>query len=793
MTMKIRTISCTQFAGVRDRSVTLADGINVIYGKNESGKSTLVNLLSRTLFQNVRIDKRSDKEFIDLYFPGARKNGARAGDFIDGKITFETDAGTYTLTKEWGTESRCTLMTPDGVIRDQATIDAILKDALLYGEGVYADMLLSSQRNTDLSLQTILDASKRTDAKQELAGAVTRAFAESDGISVEAIGEAINQKIEEITGKHWDVARGLPARKSGRWITGLGEILKAYYELEDARIVLQEIALLESEADRAASDYAEKEAALARSEEEYTRFSTFTSVLTLQSERRKTIARLESELRRIEDLLISWPTLESELDAARALQAERADRALLDKYDTAKKIHDELLAIDTSILDLPCPTDAEILQLKGAQRSITLLENKLCGMNVNAAIAILGGNAVEITLLRTGERVELNEDAAQITEAVRIVVPGVMEMQLSPANVDVASVEAQIADQKQLTDAVLQRYNVASISELEALAGRIVNARMVSENAKKRLDLVLDGLSFEELETRATRIASGVRSKDEIDRDILILCKTSDVARFITAKETIAASYAAEYIGIPELKAKAYDLGLELRKAKDSFSTMADVPAEYLSISDPESHLEALQRSYRAKQGLRDEAFRLKSSATSKLESYQETLKGDPTAEVEKAERAFAEQQALLDHWLHISEVFHELKDEIHDNPLQDVADRFTRNLEILSDGRISTEFPEADRLDIRIYSGNNLLDFGKLSEGTKDVVSLAFRLAVLDHLFPDGGGIIVFDDPFTDMDAARTALSWELIRDCATRHQVIFLTCKEDYLALHDGACIRL
>ena len=99
--MKIRNVSCTQFAGVRDRNVALADGINVIYGKNESGKSTLVNLLSRTLFQNVRIDKRSDKEFVELYFPGARKNGTAVGDFIDGKVTFDTDRGTYTLSKEW--------------------------------------------------------------------------------------------------------------------------------------------------------------------------------------------------------------------------------------------------------------------------------------------------------------------------------------------------------------------------------------------------------------------------------------------------------------------------------------------------------------------------------------------------------------------------------------------------------------------------------------------------------------------------------------------------------------------
>ena len=45
--MKIKNISCTQFAGVRDRNVSFTDGINVIYGKNESGKSTLVNLIAQ--------------------------------------------------------------------------------------------------------------------------------------------------------------------------------------------------------------------------------------------------------------------------------------------------------------------------------------------------------------------------------------------------------------------------------------------------------------------------------------------------------------------------------------------------------------------------------------------------------------------------------------------------------------------------------------------------------------------------------------------------------------------------
>ena len=123
---------------------------------------------------------------------------------------------------------------------------------------------------------------------------------------------------------------------------------------------------------------------------------------------------------------------------------------------------------------------------------------------------------------------------------------------------------------------------------------------------------------------------------------------------------------------------------------------------------------------------------------------------------------------------------------------MENLAARFAHYLDMISGGKVSSEFPEGDKLNMMVYSSDNLLDYGKLSEGTKETVSLAFRLAVLDHLFPEGGGVIVFDDPFTDMDEDRTACSCELLKECAKRHQVIFLTCREEYLDMLEGHCIR-
>ena len=786
--MKIKSISCAQFAGIRDRSVSFTDGINVIYGKNESGKSTLVNLISRTLFQNAKLDRRKDKEFFELYFPGVKKGSRTAGDFADGKITFETEDGIYTLSKEWGTDARCTLSTPDGVIRDQSKINSILRDSLLYGEGVYSDMLFSSQRNTDTSLQTILDASKKTDAKQEITNAVSQAFAESDGISVDAIEQAIMAKIDSIAGKHWDFDRDAPARKAGRWSNGLGDILKAYYLLEDAQDALKKISDLEHDADIAAKNYAEKDSAARAAEDAYTRFSTFASRLAIQSEHKKAIDRIQKELKKIEDVLSTWPKLTEDLKKATNLKRDRTNRSIFDLWNFVNEARAELSDEDYATAELPYPESTEISDVKKFQRDISRLENKLCGMNLNTAIHMFDSNQVHIVSLRTGETVDVSDGIASITEAVKITVPGVMEMQLSPADVDVASVGKQINQLNEKLTEIFTKYNVETLEELEFYAQRIDNTKSRIESVNTRIARVLGNISFEQLEELYKQVGSVHRSKEEIDSDILVICGSADITAFITKTETIIDGYESEYGSINDLKAKALALNTELQKAKESVSDVEDIPAEYLSITDPDVHLKSLQDNLKFQQDLRESALTKKTFTASILGTYKDAHPEACIETVEKAEGSFEEVKSLLHHWLHIQEVFRAQKEKIHANPMQDIATHFTHYLGIITDGKVSSEFPDADKLNMNIYSGNSLLNYSKLSEGTKETVSLAFRLAVLDHLFPEGGGVIVFDDPFTDMDADRIAQSCELIKECAKRHQVVFLTCKEEYLNMLEG-----
>ena len=65
--MYVHSVKLINFKSIGDypeAEVILEPRITAVIGKNESGKSTLVNLLSRTLFQDAKLSKnrKSDKE-----------------------------------------------------------------------------------------------------------------------------------------------------------------------------------------------------------------------------------------------------------------------------------------------------------------------------------------------------------------------------------------------------------------------------------------------------------------------------------------------------------------------------------------------------------------------------------------------------------------------------------------------------------------------------------------------------------------------------------------------------------
>ena len=150
--MIIKEAGCNQFAGLRNFKQKFHEGMNIVYGENEAGKSTLVNLIYRILFQRVNVGEREeiDTSFRKLFFPSDVLEGVK-GDFVDGTLSFVTESGEYTLEKTWQKKGACKLITQTGSIMSEKTINEFLakEDMLQYGKGIYDSIIFLNQKNSN--------------------------------------------------------------------------------------------------------------------------------------------------------------------------------------------------------------------------------------------------------------------------------------------------------------------------------------------------------------------------------------------------------------------------------------------------------------------------------------------------------------------------------------------------------------------------------------------------------------------------------------------------------------------
>ena len=97
--MKIRSFSTEQFAGITDRSISFSDGINVILGNNESGKSTIINAMYHALNTPAAPKKTTKKPSAEFIKTGSFSTGNAAT--IDAKMTVTSSGDEYLIKKVW--------------------------------------------------------------------------------------------------------------------------------------------------------------------------------------------------------------------------------------------------------------------------------------------------------------------------------------------------------------------------------------------------------------------------------------------------------------------------------------------------------------------------------------------------------------------------------------------------------------------------------------------------------------------------------------------------------------------
>ena len=94
--MKIKNIKINSFGNLDDKEFNLSDNINIIYGKNEAGKSTLLKFITNSFYGTSKNKKGREFSDYDRYKPWGKE-------VFSGRLKYELDNGeTYEVYREFG-------------------------------------------------------------------------------------------------------------------------------------------------------------------------------------------------------------------------------------------------------------------------------------------------------------------------------------------------------------------------------------------------------------------------------------------------------------------------------------------------------------------------------------------------------------------------------------------------------------------------------------------------------------------------------------------------------------------
>ena len=358
-------------------------------------------------------------------------------------------------------------------------------------------------------------------------------------------------------------------------------------------------------------------------------------------------------------------------------------------------------------------------------------------------------------------------------------------MEFTPANLDTEAVLGELKKNKEILTEILSRHNASSFEELEEAAKEYDRDQNTLKCLSDKEELLQKGESFENLEKKVSSFKEPARDVSTLNEEIEDLCGAESLDAVIGSESNKIQSYKEDYGSKEGLAEKLRNTKAEIREYGEQLNQFEEIPEELKTIKDRDAYYEDLGNKI-------DSCIERISVKNREISIAESKLDGRSVDELEEElkdkEKRFNSKFEDYQHWKHIQEVFEIVKNSGSNAAIEDINDKFQKYLSLISDDGI--ELTSIDKnMNATMVSGNSELTYNILSEGTKDTVYLAFRLAMLEHLFPDGSGLAIFDDPFTDMDEKRRKNSADLIKAFAKNNQVILMTCDTSVRDLFEDA----
>jgi exonuclease SbcC len=248
--------------------------------------------------------------------------------------------------------------------------------------------------------------------------------------------------------------------------------------------------------------------------------------------------------------------------------------------------------------------------------------------------------------------------------------------------------------------------------------------------------------------------------------------------------------YAAEYTDQHSLLLATATAAAKAKKLEDTIGSLTPLPE---GAGDGAALIAAYQEQEKVERELAQELNDLKIEAAGLTARLPEETEEDLEKRLREAEAGLEEVKRAAAAIARIREVTGTLMAEID----RDTFDEFKKDLEEMIEkltGRRYREVAMAKSLPRGLVrEDGQVLTPDLLSEGTRDELALAVRLAMARRFLKEGGGFLLLDDPLVDLDPHRQKAAAELLNDFAADTQLLIFTCHPRHAEALGGRRIEL
>lgn len=792
--MKIRSFSTEQFAGITDRSISFSDGINVILGNNESGKSTIINAMYHALNTPAAPKKTTKKPSAEFIKTGSFSTGN--ADTIDAKMTVTSSGDEYLIKKVWdrsGDETTVSIRKNGDAALKGSQAEEEIKKLLTYGTGIYSNLIFGRQSYEKDVLKWcygFFNSSADNDSV-EVKDKIKEAFSAADGISADKFNDIINKTIDEMS-EHWDIEREKPAvKRSGgeRWDKGVGTVLSAYYAYDDACKLLEKAKGSELSTAAVNKEISELENTRDDKQKAYDELLKQKNSITEKATVQSLLKANQAKLSKAETAAKCWPEKEKlavQLNDLRTQAEENENRkkkaALDEKLAKLSDIQTQLDDANKKLSRFPDISE-DAKSLSEAEKDLVSATGKLTSSKLRAELKLENGYTAEITDAEGNTSNVTCSSSVDADGYISIVIPGAAAIRVSPQDMNVEELEAQKNASVSRINEIYKKYSVNSAEGFTALETELKQLRESAETLKRNKQLISGEKTFDELKQEAEQIQlrPDIKVSESIDFDIKKLlselgARSVDMA--IGKIENEIKLYESEYIDPTELEKIIKSIGDEIKHCRERLDCCSGCP----DISERDFDLKISQLKA-AVENYNDQINEL-NKKLGELSSTQYPEISELEELAADAKIRLKNEKKKLKQYERIKADFEEIASS-QDNGFDGFYNTFNSYLSEITGVGLSF-IPDASALDLKNSHSNIDKElYLYLSEGTKKTLLLAFRLSVLDYLYPDGNGFAVLDDELIDMDPDRRKNAASLLKKFAEKNQVIMMTCDPAIAAL--------